>query len=145
MLLDHNYLISHVDEESMTWGLSNEWHGATRLLFADPARTVIDILDSPIIAGGIRNGTEILVAYLNEYGPGMLIEFGDRLGNRTVFKRLGYLIEATDQDFPDVIAACKERMSAGISALDPNGPKAGPRVMRWGLRINVHIEPENPS
>jgi predicted transcriptional regulator of viral defense system len=75
----------------------------------------------------------------------MLIEFGDRLGNRAVFKRLGYLIEVTNQDFPDVIAACQERVSTGISALDPSGPSAGHRVMKWGLRINVHVGPENPS
>ena len=31
-LLDHDYLVSHVSEESLTWGLSTEWHGATRLL-----------------------------------------------------------------------------------------------------------------
>ena len=144
-LLDHDYLVSHVGEESMTWGLNTEWHGATRLLFASPARTIVDILDSPFIGGGIRNGAEILNAYLNEYDPGMLIEFGDRLGNRAVFKRLGYLIEVTNQEFPDVIAACQERVSTGISALDPSGPSAGHRVMKWGLRINVHVGPENPS
>jgi predicted transcriptional regulator of viral defense system len=144
-LLDHDYLVSHVREESMTWGLSTEWRGATRLLFADPARTMVEILDSPRIGGGIRNAAEILNAYLDEYDPKMLIEFGDRLENRAVFKRLGYLIEATHHDLPDAIMACQERISTGISALDSSAPNAGRRAMKWGLRINVHVGPEDPS
>lgn len=144
-LLDHDYLISHVGEELMTWGLITEWRGATRLLFADPARTIVEVLDAPIIGGGIRNATEILNAYLDQYDPKVLIEFGERLDNRAVFKRLGYLIEVTHHNLPDVLAACQERISTGISALDPSAPSTGRRVMKWGLQINVHVGPENPS
>jgi predicted transcriptional regulator of viral defense system len=144
-MLNHEYLVSHVGAKSMTWGISTEWHGAARLLFADPARTVVDILDSPILAGGIRNAADILVSYLHDYDPETLIDFGDRLGNRSVFKRLGYLLEVTNQDFPEVITACQERISTGISALDPSGPNTGRRVMKWGLRINAHVRLEDPS
>lgn len=144
-LLDHDYLLTHVSPEVMEWGIKTEWRGEVRLRIADPARTVVDILDAPRLGGGIRHGAEILAAYLDDHDPATLIEYGDRLGNRTVFKRLGYIVEALERDHGDLIAACLQRVSAGISLLDPDGPKDGRRVTRWGLRVNVRLAPEEPS
>jgi predicted transcriptional regulator of viral defense system len=144
-LLDHDYIVNHVDDDAMAWGLKTEWRGDTRLRFADPARTVVDILDTPRLSGGIRHGAEVLVAYLDEQDPAYLIEYGDRLGNRAVFKRLGYLAETLDLDLPSLVSACKERLSSGISALEPEGPEGGRRSMRWGLRVNVTVVREGAS
>lgn len=144
-LLDHDFVVSHVSNDTLTWGLKSEWRGDTRLRFADPARTVVDILDTPRLGGGIRHVAEVLVAYLGEQDPLQLIKYGDRLGNRAVFKRLGYLVEALDLDLPNLVSACQERVSSGISALDPDGPDGGRRAMRWGLRVNATIMREGAS
>jgi predicted transcriptional regulator of viral defense system len=144
-LLDHDYLVMHVKDDALAWGLKSEWRGGTRLRFADPSRMIVDILDTPKLGGGIRHGAEVLAAYLDEHDPAALIDYGDRLGNRAVFKRLGYLIEALDRNLPDLVGACHERVSTGISALDPDGPKGGHRVMRWGLRLNVTVVRDGTS
>jgi predicted transcriptional regulator of viral defense system len=144
-LLDHDYIVHHVSDDALTWGLMTEWREDTRLRFAGPARTVVDILDAPQLGGGIRHGAEVLVAYLTEQDPAQLIEYGDRLGNRAVFKRLGYLIEVLDLDFPSLLSACQERVSSGISALEPDGPDGGRRCKRWGLRVNVTVVSEGAS
>jgi predicted transcriptional regulator of viral defense system len=144
-LLDHDYLIAHLDDAALGWGTKTEWQRETRLCFADPARTVIDVLDDPRLAGGIRHAAEIVASYLDEHEPATLIDYGDRLGNRTVFKRLGFVLEALTLGAPALVTACRERISAGISALDPGGPAGGRRLMRWGLRVNVGLGPEQPS
>jgi predicted transcriptional regulator of viral defense system len=144
-LLDHNYIVRHVGDDALTWGIKTEWSGDARLRFADPARTVVDILDAPRLGGGIRHGAEVLVAYLDEQDPAQLVDYGDRLGNRAVFKRLGYLIEALDLDLPSLVSACQDRLSSGISALDPDGPDGGRRYMRWGLRVNATVVREGAS
>jgi predicted transcriptional regulator of viral defense system len=77
--------------------------------------------------------------YLDESDPDLLVEYGERLGNRAVFKRLGFVAEALDIGGRDFIAACQDRLSAGIASLDPDGPDGGRRVMRWGLFANVTI------
>jgi len=144
-LLDHQYLVGHVSPRHMEWGLAVLWRASHRLLVADPARVVIDVLDDPRLSGGIRLGAEILEAYLAEYPVAPLLEHGDRLGNHTVFKRLGYIAEATRLDVDDLVAQCGARISAGVSILDPTGPPGGERVSRWGLRVNVRILRSEPS
>lgn len=143
-VLDHDYLITHVNPSAMTWGLKTLWKSEVRLRVADPARTVIDILDAPRLAGGIRHGTDILRTYLNEYSTEPLSEYADRLANRTVFKRLGYLAE-TLGGHESLVSVCEANISTGISLLDPDGPGGGRRIMRWNLRINVRMEPEDST
>jgi predicted transcriptional regulator of viral defense system len=144
-LLDHEYLLAHASEEALQWGIKSEWRGETRLRFADPGRTVIDVLDDPSLAGGIRHAAEITSAYLDEYAPEILIDYAERSGNHTVFKRLGYVIEALGLDQPHLVNASQDSLSAGISALDPGGPQGGRRNMHWRLRINATITPQEPS
>ena len=144
-LLDHDYLLTHVSEGDIDWGMARLWIGERRVLMADPARSVIDILDDPRLGGGIRLGAEILAAYLGANDGALLIDYGDRLGNRAVFKRMGYLLTAHDRGESEIIAACRSRVSAGISALDPSGPAGGRYVSAWGLRLNVNVGPEDAS
>ena len=144
-LLDHEYIVSHVSPDALAWGLKTEWVADTRLRFADPARTVVDILDAPRLGGGIRHGAEVLLSFLDDHDWRQLADYGDHLGNRAVFKRLGYLAESLGIGDEDLVSACRERVSAGISALDPDGPPGGRRVMRWGLRVNVTVTREGAS
>lgn len=144
-LLDHEYLVTHVSPAGMEWGMKTEWRREVRLRIADAARTVIDIFDSPRLGGGIRHAAEILAAYLEDHDPATLIEYGDRLGNRAVFKRLGYTVEVLGHHDREVVEASGKRISAGISALDPNGPPGGRTVTKWGLRVNAPLRPEEPA
>lgn len=144
-LLDADYLLAHVAEDLMAWGMKSVWHEEVRLRIADPARTVIDILDAPRIGGGIRHAAEILDAYLDDHDWHRLLEYGDLLGNHAVFKRMGYLVEALGRHEPELIAECKTRLSAGLALLDPDGPRDGARVPGWGIRANVRVAPEGSS
>jgi predicted transcriptional regulator of viral defense system len=144
-LLDHDYLVSHLGAAAFGWGLKTVWHGDVRLRFADPSRTVVEILDLPRLGGGIRHAAEILRAYLDDHDPMELIAAGDRVANRAVFKRLGYLVEALEVDQPQLIDACRARVSAGVAELDPDAPVGGRRSMRWALRANVMVRAEGAS
>ena len=144
-LLDHDYLVTHASPPAIDWGMKSEWRGEMKLRIADPARTVIDILDAPRLGGGIRHGAEILAAYLDDHETATLVEYGDRLGNRAVFKRLGFMVEVLAPDRASLIEECLARVSTGVSPLDPDGPKSGRRVPRWGLRVNVQLAPEEPA
>lgn len=144
-LLDHDYLVGHVADEHSTWGLSPVWRADRRLLVADPARVVVDSLDDLSVIGGGRHAAEVVAAYLTEHPGATLIEYGDRLGNSAVFKRLGYIAEHAHLDANGLVAACASRIASGISMLDPTGPSTGERDSTWGLRINVTITGQESS
>ena len=123
------------------FGLRSVWRGTTKVTVSDPSRTLIDVLDEPANGGGIRHVTEIVDAYFRSEhrDDNALIDYGDRFGNRTVFKRLGYVAEALGLDAAGLVAACEARVSRGISALDPGIPDRGPIRTKWNLRINAEV------
>lgn len=127
--------------EDALFGTVSVWRGQNRVAVSDPSRTVIDMLDDPRLGGGIRTIADILSEYLSSEhrDDRRLVDYGDRLGNRTVFKRLGYLLERRKAQEPDLVAACLVRRSAGLAKLDPASGTSGRIVRRWGLRVNVAL------
>jgi predicted transcriptional regulator of viral defense system len=143
-LLDHDYIVGHIAPDGI-WGVTAVWRHDHRVQFADPARTVVDVLDQPHLAGGIRGVGDFLVRYLEEHDPKTLIAYGDRIGSGAIFKRLGYLLETLALNQADLITQARSRLSTGISLLEPSAPSSGPRVPRWGIRANARITKDDPS
>ncbi len=138
-LAGNNYLVHHVDDSWLEWGLRSEWRHDRRVLVADPVRTVAEMLGVPALGGGIRHVVEILDGCLQDADVDALVAAVDRLGNGAALKRLGYLLESlggTDQLVLDELAA---RLTAGISSLDPAQPAVGSRSSKWALLVNADI------
>ena len=129
------------------FGTKSVWRGEIKVQVSDPTRTVVDILDDPALGGGIRHVSQVLKAYLEgeHRDEGKLIEYADRLGNRTVFKRLGYLVEALGIEAPDLSRRCRTLKSAGLTFLDPTVRAKGRINKRWNLRVNARISAEEPA
>jgi predicted transcriptional regulator of viral defense system len=120
------------------------WRARTKVHVSDPSRTLIDILDAPQIGGGIRHVAEIVSAYFDSEhrDDRYLVDYATKLGNRAVFKRLGYLIEVLKIHAPDLISRCRSMQSSGLSALDPGVQQSGLIVKRWNLRVNSKVVPQ---
>jgi predicted transcriptional regulator of viral defense system len=101
----------------------------------------VDVLDNPSLGGGIKHTAEVLLEYFSgeHRNDRLLIGYVTRLRNRTVHKRLGYLVETLAIDAPDIIKFCKRNLSAGYSKLDPAIRTKGRLVRRWNLEVNVRI------
>ena len=99
------------------------------------------VLDDPGLGGGIRTVADVLGEYLRgeHRDDQRLVDYGDRLGNRAVFKRLGYLLEHGDVQAPELVEACLARRSSGLAKLDPAARTPSRIVRRWGLRVNVAL------
>jgi predicted transcriptional regulator of viral defense system len=124
------------------FGTEAVWRGRTRAFISDPARTIIDILDDPYIGGGIRHITDVLQSYLSHArrNDSLLLEYAHKLGNRSVFKRLGYLLETMSVDEANLVEECTKAISSGISLLDPTATRKGRIIRKWNLRINVALD-----
>ncbi len=125
------------------FGTRAVWRNQSRVDVSDPSRTVIDMLDDPSFGGGIRHVAHALAAYFAEHlDTDALLDYTARRGNRSVYKRLGYLVESRDLATDGLVEVCRERMSTGLVDLDPSAPKGGRIVKRWNLRVNVDVMEE---
>lgn len=135
-LLKGTQFVLHTVQESALFGLKSVLRGRTRVQVADPARTIVDMLANPAVAGGIRQVADMLKAFLRDHAKNAasLLDYGDRLDNGAVFKRLGYLLESEMLDRADLVAACRTRLRSGYVKLDSSIP-----VLRlataWGLWV----------
>lgn len=138
---DTTFIIK-VRSRDKLFGTSKAWlHGAA-VDVSDASRTVVDVLDDPKFGGGIRHVADVLVAYFDSdrRDDSLVLEYVRRLGNRVVYKRLGYLLEALSIPTPEVIETCLANKSKGLSLLDPSIASTGKIVRRWGLRVNATID-----
>lgn len=118
------------------FGLKPIWRGKTRVNVSDPTRTVLDLLDTPALGGGIRSVLDMLKSYLGSAyrDPTLLIRYAEQLGNKAVFKRLGFLVATFAPTEKELVAECGKRLSAGIAKLDPKVP-ADRLATAWRLWI----------
>jgi len=116
------------------FGLKYVWRGRTRVQVSDPARTIVDMLNNPRLGGGIRSVADMLEVFLHEHERTArdLIVYGERLGNGTVFKRLGFLL--SDRSAEELISECRHRLTSGYSQLDPELP-GKQLVTAWRLWV----------
>ena len=127
---------------SALFGTRNVWREGAPVPISDRERTLVDCLDDPLLGGGLRHTVEALASYNIEKDAAWMrvFEYGERLGNLTVFKRLGYLLENLELGDQAIVEECHSRISGSVGRLDPARPAAGPTSRRWGLQLNVRIE-----
>ncbi|MFQ5904501.1 MAG: type IV toxin-antitoxin system AbiEi family antitoxin domain-containing protein, partial [Candidatus Binatia bacterium] len=130
-----SFLLRTIPERAL-FGLKPVWRGQIKISFSDPTRTVLDMLNDPKLGGGLRSTTDILVSYLKskDKNTTLLMEYADRLGNRAVFKRLGFLLERFVSVEENTIKECKTKLSTGNAKLDP-ALAADRLITRWRLWV----------
>ena len=137
------FRIKHASNAKI-FGVRSVWRDRNRLNLSDPSRTITDLLDDPSIAGGVRHLAEILHSYFTgeHRDETDLLEDIELLGNRTCYKRLGFLLEVLGIDAGGTVEACLARLSAGVTSLDPSLPAEGSISRRWNLRVNAALSAE---
>ena len=118
------------------------WIENIKVQVSDPTQTVVDVLDDPMTGGGIRHVAEIVTNYFNSEhrNDSDILKYISETNNRTIYKRLGYVLETLNIPASSVIETCRENISAGYSVLDPAINSKGTFNRRWNLRINANIE-----
>lgn len=129
------FVLRTVGEDAM-FGLKPLWRGKVKVNVSDPTRTVVDLLDTPALGGGIRSVLDILKSYLGSAhrDPQLLIRYAEQLGNKAVFKRLGFLAATFAPGEAEIVAECRKRLSTGNAKLDPK--LASSRIVTaWRLKV----------
>jgi predicted transcriptional regulator of viral defense system len=124
-----------------------------------PSKTLVDGLDRPDLCGGIVELTKGLARYAADGAHpatditqhlerdkrtgqrwAQLTADAQRLSNRTVLKRLGYLAELLDLEVGEWLEHGRAEISPGETLLDPRYGHRGAYHAGWNLRLNVDEE-----
>lgn len=113
------------------FGYRREWVGDLPVLIADEAKAIVDSLDQPRYAGGIAEVVKALRSALARVDVAMLVEYANRMGDKSLGSRLGYLLE--------VLGCPAEGLLCSTTPikLEPGRPRAGRLVSRWQVIVNV--------
>jgi predicted transcriptional regulator of viral defense system len=120
------------------FGHRRVWIEGQGVTITDRAKTVVDCLDHPEYCGGIIEAAKGLYEGLSEehFAPEKLTEYAERMRNRAILKRMGYLVELLGLPVADEVGRWQSSLSAGHSLLDPLAGDHGSYDSRWRLRIN---------
>ncbi len=131
------FMVRHIQERKF-FGTKPVWRGRSKILVSDVHRTIIDMLDEPSIGGGIQHVADCLAVYLKrpDRNDEILIDYAKGVGNGSVFKRLGFLVER----YPNtkvLTEACLNYMTKGNAKLDP-ALKCSRLVSKWRLWVPLN-------
>ncbi|MEX2090000.1 MAG: type IV toxin-antitoxin system AbiEi family antitoxin domain-containing protein [Bacteroidota bacterium] len=134
-LRSSQFLIRTIPQKQF-FGTKIVWRENSKIVFSDPTKTIVDMLNAPGLAGGGRMLLQILTTYLSSKDRNLvlLLEYSKKMGNGAIFKRLGFLLEqatSTDEVFSQQV---REHLTAGNAKLDPAVPSEK-LVTRWRLFV----------
>ena len=121
---------------SRFFGTKIIWRERTQIQISDPTKTMIDLLDDPAIGGGARMVGEIFNHYLASSNKNLeqLLDYGSRMKNGAIYKRLGYLLERAGAADSPMISKIRSRLTTGNAKLDPS-MQCNKLVTQWRLWI----------
>lgn len=133
-------IVAKISAEKM-FGLKAIWRDGVKVHISDLHKTIIDMLDQPTLGGGILSVTDFFLRYLSleECNLNTLIDYAQKMDNKAIFKRLGFLLEIFKPTASEVISKCLSHISKGNSQLDPN-LKGHRLVKKWHLWIPENLE-----
>jgi predicted transcriptional regulator of viral defense system len=121
------------------FGILSRTMNGSSFRITDREKTIIDSIHRPELSGGIKLMAESLSS-ANEVDWEKLTAYLGRFGSGAVYKRLGYLIERLEVDFPNrnlILDQWHSKLTQGIAWLEPGGVQNGPVRTRWRIRVNV--------
>lgn len=116
----HTYLLRHVPQPYF-FGLQTEWINQDKVLMSDPHKTIIDFANF-ITDFGLQGLVDVFTEYLRSKHKNLdiLLDYATQTTNRTVFKRIGFLLELYEPNALEHIDICLQNISKGPSQLSPN-------------------------
>ena len=118
------------------FGTKTVWRNSKKIEVSDPTKTIVDFFDDPTFGGGMRVVEDFFLEYWeSEYKDmDLLIQYAKKMKNKTIFKRLGFLLEIRKLVDSHIIEILKRNISSGYSEFDPS-MKSKHLLRRWNLKI----------
>lgn len=111
------------------------------LQLATREATAVDMAEHPRRSAGLNNVATVLIELGQLDGASLGRIAAPR--HKATARRLGWLLETHRPDVDlDALRILARPEQGSPSLLSPGSPPRGPRDPRWGLRINIDVEPD---
>jgi predicted transcriptional regulator of viral defense system len=138
-ILDTEFVFVTVPERKMI-GVTEIEVDKNPVRVSTPEKAIADCLDHPEHCGGIEEVAKAIYFEHDNLDLSMVISLAKNMGNRTIFKRLGYILDHFG--FEDQVEPLKSViLSKGYSKLDPKSPEKGKINEKWRLHVNADVNP----
>lgn len=115
------------------FGYRREIVGGLPVLLADEAKAIVDSLAEPRYAGGLAEVAKALRAALIEIDVASLVDYANRMGDKSLGSRLGFLLGRLGHP----VAGDDLIRSASAVKLDPSRPTNGQMDNLWHINVNL--------
>ncbi len=110
---------------------------AGKMIIAEKEKALLDSLLFTRYAGGIGEVFKCLSTGWNELDKSTIVDYALKFNNKTLLRRLGYLIEYGELRIEkELISKLQKNIGKGYALLEPYLTKKGRLNKRWGLIIN---------
>ncbi|MEM0466926.1 MAG: type IV toxin-antitoxin system AbiEi family antitoxin [Candidatus Thermoplasmatota archaeon] len=132
----HTYTFKyiHIKKEKL-YGYTKLVNDGFPMFLAEPEKAIIDSIDLPHYAGGIKEVARAIGAALDSLSIQKLIEYAQRFPNKSTISRLGYLFERHGVALPDLSAS----ISHSFVVLNPKKPKSTIWNKKWRINVNEEV------
>ncbi len=123
--------------EHKIFGLKTLWVGSKKISISDPTKTIVDLFDDPNLVGGMTIVNDVFSEYFESdyYDFDLLLSYILQIGNKSIFKRLGFLLDTGFSVSDEPLFALRENMSKGYSIFDP-ATASTCTVSKWRLKTS---------
>lgn len=104
---------------------------------AEREKAIVDGFDHPEYCGGVTEAAKGLWFGGDELDLDRVIEYSQRLGNRSAMRRLGFWLERLEMGDERSLQRLRAPADRNYALLDPGGPREGIRDARWRLIVNI--------
>ncbi len=118
------------------FGIKSLWYGSQKVSISDPSKTIVDILNDPKLVGGMTIVFDLFQEYLESEHCNLsqLIAYAEKMNNKTIFKRLGFMIETKSETVPMELENIEKKISTGYSNFDPL-LECDHIIEKWKLKV----------
>ena len=131
-ILGMDFKFVHISDKKF-FGLGTVLISNVRVKISDKEKTIVDCLDKPKYCGGIGEIAKAIFFAKEEIDFEKLTDYAIKIGNNTVIKRLGFIVDFLGLDSTNIV----DKISDSYSILDPTKGKTGMYDSKWKLLINV--------
>jgi predicted transcriptional regulator of viral defense system len=138
----HNipFMLTHIPFH-LNFGTKTVWKKDKKIQVSDPHKTILDMLNSPQLGGGIQHIIDCFREYVksSHYSPEQLMAYAVKMNNGAVFKRLGFLSSKLIGENAPITLQCHEHLTQGTAHIDPS-LKEGKLVSYWRLVVPTNLQ-----